>query len=428
MDKSARMILASLIQCPDECATLIPRIRGLHYEYPILGELIHGACNEFDKHGVVAVDPLVDTVTNETEFSRRQCEEALIESMEFIVFVVDTRSIERAVAYEEERFANAAQERSIKRIAKELTGVSPDLNKIACKLDELMTSVDPTTRGLETLASSLKSDPSEEPLDILRTGLGWFDDALPHGGFQRGDKVVFSAPPGAGKTALALQLALKILSTNTDAKVVWCLGEMTERALRNRALQCASGLKVSTLRKQWDDLSPIEMLDKKKAIDLLSNIGRRFYFLPAPLTPRTIEDAVVSIKADFVAIDYLQLVRPETNKPNRRDEVDEVVREFMRISQRHSPVLFLISDQGKGAEFGRDIYSAFKESSEIAFAADLAYVAEVMDRPGDDGELPEPVSIKMRCLKARHGKAKDMVLQFSRDGQSFAGAQETFVP
>ena len=121
-------------------------------------------------------------------------------------------------------------------------------------------------------------------------------------------------------------------------------------------------------------------------------------------------------------IDYLQLCKPDHPGNTRRDEVDDVVRELTRISQQHQVVLFLISDQAKGAgsNVRRDIFTAFKESSEIAFAADLAFVGEMLtEAEGDD--LPDDVSIRWRCLKARNGQPQSMVVNFNRPLQQMTG-------
>ncbi|NNM26508.1 MAG: hypothetical protein HKO59_11085 [Phycisphaerales bacterium] len=70
-------------------------------------------------------------------------------------------------------------------------------------------------------------------------------------------------------------------------------------------------------------------------------------------------------------------------------------------------MMVLISNAPKPPTSGAwDIFNAFKESSEIAYAADLAYVGSF-----DENALGGPVRgeeadyriIDWKCLKARHG-------------------------
>ena len=183
-----------------------------------------------------------------------------------------------------------------------------------------------------------------------------------------------------------------------------------------------SSLPIELLRHPWEDLSPQQTTAKHSAIDTLRDIGRRLHFLESPLTPAAIERGITSTGATWVVIDYLQLCKPDHPGNTRRDEVDDVVRELTRISQQHQVVLFLISDQAKGAgsNVRRDIFTAFKESSEIAFAADLAFVGEMLtEAEGDD--LPDDVSIRWRCLKARNGQPRSMVVNFNRPLQQMTG-------
>ena len=123
-----------------------------------------------------------------------------------------------------------------------------------------------------------------------------------------------------------------------------------------------------------------------------------------------------------MVIDYLQLCRLERATTSRRDEIDGIIRELQRIAQTREVALFVISDMPKGPETGRDIFNAFKESSEIPYAADLAYVGELLTETAegtDPYDLPDEVDIRWRCLKARNGQPKSIRTRFLRFCQQF---------
>lgn len=422
--QSESIIIAALFYEPSVCKPVLDKIERAAFQTSYRAGLLSPCCHAIRHNGEVNPDTVVSQVSKAMNVDANRIFNDIIDCQQWHSFIHDTNSVEMAVDALAEIKRDIDKAKSIDILANELKASRIELDDARMVIDQI--AEDHAAGGgskLQTLNDTLATDPADEPVDILKTGLHWFDGALPNEGFQRGDKVVFSAPPGAGKTALALQLALNILDFNQSANVLWCLGEMTTKSLRNRALQCASGLSMDVLRSDWESLSVSETSLKHQALDQLRDLGNRFHFLPAPLTPRTIEDAIVQTKADFVAVDYLQLVRPDNgDKNSRREEVDAVVREFMRISQKHAPVLFLISDMAKGAEIGRNIFDAFKESSEIPFAADLAYVAEIVDERDNQGEWPEPLEMQLRCLKARHGRSNNIKVQFSRNTQRFAGS------
>jgi replicative DNA helicase len=55
--------------------------------------------------------------------------------------------------------------------------------------------------------------------------------------------------------------------------------------------------------------------------------------------------------------------------------------------------------------------ASFRESSELEYGADSAYILV----PGDDN----PEAVTLRCLKHRHGEPRDIALRFGRTRQRF---------
>jgi len=276
------------------------------------------------------------------------------------------------------------------------------------------------------LADTLKTDPADDADTVIETGIDWLDDLLPSGGLGCGELVPIAGDPGTGKTALALQVALSAIDKHDNLSVVWGMGEMHERALRNRALQCLSGLTLGVLRRPWSELSPLQESAKREAIAALQCIGERLHILPAPLTPSRIEAAIVANDARLLIVDYVQLCQPDKPGSSRRDDIDSVIKSFCAMAQRHDIAVMAISNMSKGSGAQRDIYSAFKETSELAFAADAAYVGEWLNVHDDDakrGSLPNVVDVRWRCLKARHGAQRDIFTRFNRPIQQFSGVQ-----
>ncbi len=306
------------------------------------------------------------------------------------------------------------------RVRDELGTPAMNLGEAKAVLLETMADIGIGSK-LETMADALATDPADDDHELIRTGVGWFDEKMPDGALRLGDVMAVAGPPGVGKTALVLQVAVSAVTTDPAIRVLWAAGEMTQKALRNRALSCLASLPVSILRLPQNELSPLQVQAKQDAINVLREAGDRFTFVMAPLTPQAVEAGILATGSRLVVIDYLQLMRPETTGRSRREDIDNILRELVRMAQSHGVAMILISDMSKGSLRGRTVFDAFKESSEIPYCADLCYVAELVgvDDDADMDDLPDEVRVRWRCLKSRHGSPRSISTHFQRFHQQF---------
>lgn len=358
-----------------------------------------------------------ERLIREGTFSPQRVNDELI-ALESLSLVAHRHAVDAALNELHER-ANAAEiERECREIAN--GNVSP----IEAR-SRLTTIIDSQARhaGAQrlTLADTLQVDPADEPVDTIRTGIPGFDAILPNGGLAYGDKVAMAGLPGAGKSALALTITLSALITNHDLQAVWALGEMSVRTLRNRALQTLSGLTIGVLRRGWDELSPLQTEAKRSAVETLREIGKRLTIVESPLTPGRIETAVASTGARLLVVDYIQLLRLDGAAPqSRRDEIDGVVRALTSIANRRGCASIWLSSMPKTAMTIKDIYTCFKESSEIAHAVDLAFLLDPLgDGDVSTADAPDVLDIRLSCLKSRNGSPLSALLRFDRPAQRF---------
>lgn len=300
-----------------------------------------------------------------------------------------------------------------------------DVAQIATSIESSLAEFNGVDAGAElhTLAEYV-TDPATEAASVTPTGFCGFDEILPDGGLQSDDKIALAGMPGSGKSAFALQLALSYLKIHPDKRVLWCAGEMSMVQLRNRALSHISNQPKLLLMRPNEQLSPLQLQFKIEGIAVLAALADRLHVMRPPLTPAAIESQIVQTGASLAVIDYLQLVRPDTEgNSTRRDDVDEVVRALTGMATRRKVATVWLSSMPKIAEGSKTLYSCFKESSEIAHAVDLAYLLDPIDE-GDietDGSTPPPqkVQMKLRCLKARNGDPITGALEFDRPTQTF---------
>lgn len=140
------------------------------------------------------------------------------------------------------------------------------------------------------------------PADAVRSGFPSLDRQL-GGGFRRQDLVVLAGDVGAGKSALALAIALRAAARGHP--VLYLSGEMSEERLLERALALEARVAVDALRKgELDELT-------RAAVGAAALRLRDFPLMLRPL--RTAGDALLEVlrtvpRRALCIVDELQLV------------------------------------------------------------------------------------------------------------------------
>jgi replicative DNA helicase len=260
-----------------------------------------------------------------------------------------------------------------------------------------------------------------ERTPVVPTGLAWFDGPT-EGGLPIGGIVALVAYPQAGKSALALQLALAALVHDPKATGVWCAGEMATHGLGRRMACVASAL--------LPDVEPITMRDAGRRtaaaraanLALCTAIGERLAVIEPPLTVERIEARVAATGAKLIVIDYLQLIRSPDRTTDRVHELDSIIGGIREMAIKRDCAVIVISSMAKSAGTSSRIGQFGKGTGEIDYAVELLYVGERDERDGepvlaDDGTA----SVTWRCRKARNLEPRDLVLRFD-------GAMQTYLP
>ena len=265
---------------------------------------------------------------------------------------------------------------------------------------------------LLSISAALQDWRTRERAPVVETG---FDplDRLGGGGLPVGGLTVIAGAPGAGKSALALQLTLGALHLDPGLRALWAAGEMGIEAIARRAVVTwaagPAGKRVSMGGAGSRTKGALEVADH-----LETEIGDRLQILPAPIPLEEIVAAVAATRARLVVIDYVQLVEA-AGATDRRAEVDAVVRKLRTMATRDNVALLVVSNIAKGVGADARAGMVGKESNEIDFAADLLLLGVADEEQADDRSKP----VRWRCLKNRHGERRDMETVFDKPRQWF---------
>lgn len=245
--------------------------------------------------------------------------------------------------------------------------------------------------------------------EYIRWGYDFIDERVYT---ARGDYCVIGGYSSAGKTCLALCMAMKMaqqyrvgfFSYETDKE------KLTDRIMSAKAMVGLSDIKQNKLgEKEWDELAYAASSLSRTGLQIMQCSG---------FTVADIQSVALSRHYDVVFVDYLQLVEADGRKGwGRPEEVGSISRGLQRMSHEHGITAVVLSqltpDDGRKKNEAPTMYD-LRESRQIAMDADvifLLYLEDPADRAG-------PRILK--CDKNKDGQAGwYKVMQFQGRIQSF---------
>lgn len=247
------------------------------------------------------------------------------------------------------------------------------------------------------------------------------DGELAHINIGPGLVTLIGGAPGAGKTAFTMQLLIDALRLNPDLRAMVCNVEVSPSVLLDRQLARLAGVHYSRVR-----MRQLDVVDGERAavaFEELERIAGQLAFVRAPFALENIVAAADAHGAELIVFDYLQRIRPPGEHGDRRASVDALM-DYLRQFADAGVAVLAVSSVGRTRDRqGRTSYAAdglslasFKESSELEFGADDAFI---LSPSGDDGE------VTLRHLKARHSEPRDIVLRFRGSCQQFEPITQT---
>jgi KaiC/GvpD/RAD55 family RecA-like ATPase len=249
---------------------------------------------------------------------------------------------------------------------------------------------------------------------LLATGFRPIDKPL-GGGLPVGLHAV-AAAPGAGKSALAIQLAAGVLERNADARVLWFRGEMTNELVLSRLLACWSRLR-------GDRLEPITLRDALRRssdcrpvyLDLVDVVADRLVVVDPPITLPSVERWIDETRPALVVVDYMQQIQVDGFR-DRRAELDHAVRRLSLAATRAEIPVVVVSSVSMQTTEQAGIGRMTKESNALDFEAHTYWS---LWPQGDKADKPRRIAL--RSNKNRTGETID-------DDLWFHGAHQFYEP
>ena len=245
------------------------------------------------------------------------------------------------------------------------------------------------------------------------------DESSPLNEIQAGPGrvTVIGGAPGDGKTALVMQLMTDGLRLSDELRVLVANVEMKPGVLLDRQLSRLSGIDLDIIKQR--KFQSDHMARLTAGLEQLEAIVSRLGFVPGPFTLENVAHAADELEPQILVLDYLQRFQSSTSGDDRRGGLDQSMSLIRRFADAGSCV-FVVSalSRQKNAQ-GRSGYdaetltlAAFRDSSEIEFGVDDAYILTTGKEPSER---------VLKHLKSRNGECRDIALEFDGAVQRFSG-------
>lgn len=202
----------------------------------------------------------------------------------------------------------------------------------------------------------------------LQSGVRDLDSIL--SGFFPGELTIIGARPGAGKSAIAMTIALN--AAKQGKNVAFCSLEMAPAQFGQRILSTQSG--VNGLRMRQADVDADEWAAIVQAVSELEKLKTGFAF-----TVNTIEDLEGAVqefqdedKIDLLIVDYIQLMNSKKKHESERLKVGYVSWALKQMALQYSiPVITLAQlKRPEGGYQGMPTMKDLRESGNLEADAD----------------------------------------------------------
>lgn len=264
---------------------------------------------------------------------------------------------------------------------------------------------------------------SDDPKTFIKTGLENVDRQII--GFEPTQLIILGARPGAGKTAIALNMMYNI--ARNGYPVTFFSLETTDQKILERLISSTSN--VPSLKiVQKTDITDGEANRVMKSVDTINGFHETGFEIvdKGYVTQQDVRQATMKQydKPHVVFIDYLQLLNSDKPQQERRLEVDKISRDLKLIAKENNCVIIALSQLSRGVESRQDkrpMLSDLRESGGIEQDANMVmflYREDYYDESLQDKETGIS-EVECNVAKNRDGMVGMVPLNFHKFTQKF---------
>lgn len=263
----------------------------------------------------------------------------------------------------------------------------------------------------------------DKPKQFIKTGLSNIDAQIY--GFEPTQFITIGARPGAGKTAIALNMMYNM--ARNGYPVTFFSLETTDQNILNRLVSSTSNVEGNKINFK-NDLSDKEVTNVMNAIDRINKLENTGFQIidKGHVTINDVKKVAKEKheKPQIIFIDYLQLLKVDKPQKDRRLEIDDISRNLKLIAKENNCVIVALVQLNRGVENRQDKrpgLADIKESSGIEQDSNMVmflYRDDYYDVSLQDDETGIS-EIELNVAKNRDGSVGTVLLNFHKFTQKF---------
>jgi len=242
-------------------------------------------------------------------------------------------------------------------------------------------------------------------------------------GFQKGDLIIVAARPSMGKTALALNFAIKSASVTPGAIAIFSI-EMPAEQVAMRILAAKADVQIQKLRtgnlndEDWSAINRASQQLKKQNFFIDDTPGIRVSEMYAKARKLAQDSGLY-----MIIVDYIQLIQATGKSDSRQQEVSEISRRLKALARELNVPVIAVSQLSRSVEARQDkrpMLSDLRESGALEQDADLVlflYRDAYYNR--DAVQESETEEVELQIAKHRNGPTGKVSLAFKRETNAF---------
>ncbi|NPV38863.1 MAG: replicative DNA helicase [Brevinematales bacterium] len=250
-------------------------------------------------------------------------------------------------------------------------------------------------------------------------------------GLQKQDMIVLAARPSMGKTAFALNIALRLTEVHPDVAVMIFSLEMSNLELAFRAISCASRIPLHKIRS-----AKISKEEMDQLVDTAGSLSRKNILLddtPA-ISLNELRSKARRAKSRYpnlglIIIDHIQLIRTSDSiVSNRVQELSYISRNLKALAKELDIPVMVLSQLSRAVdqrEDHRPILSDLRDSGAIEQDADLVMFLYREEYYKPNTEKKNIVEVII--AKQRNGAVGSVELAFFGETTRFEELEKGFV-
>lgn len=240
------------------------------------------------------------------------------------------------------------------------------------------------------------------------------------GGLQTSDLIIIAAETSAGKTSLAIKLAM-----NCGCPIAFYSMEMKKEQIAARMISIASGVPANEILYSKLDSGQIRKIDKgaSKVMDFPVYFDDR-----STSNIETILSSIRMMKIKYnikgVVVDYLQILNVNMKGTNKEQQMGDVARRLKNIAKELDIWVIALSQLNRDAQNPVPTLARLRDSGQIAEAADmviLIYRPEVYGKryPEEFSNTDTQGTAMIDVAKGRNVGLMKFIVGFKKDNTNF---------